>query len=75
MASLKCFLDTVIGDKVRKVARNPLLLLNTEETRGEQRQKQRVCVGVTGIIQTRCDSSLGKDACVHAKLLQLWQTL
>lgn len=40
MGSLKCFLDTVIGDKVRKVARNPLLLLNTEETRGEQRQKQ-----------------------------------
>ena len=63
------------GDKVRRVARNPLRLLNRKEMRGEQRQKQRVRVEVTEIIQMRCASSLEKDACVHAKVLQLCQTL
>ena len=63
------------GDKVRKVARNPLRLLNREETGGEQRQKQRVRVEVTEIVQMRCASSLEKGACVHAKVLQLCQTL
>ena len=37
--------------------------------------RSRVRVEVTEIVQMRCASSLEKGACVHAKVLQLCQTL
>lgn len=50
----------MVGDKVRKVVRNPLWLLSRTQTRGEQRQRQGVQLGATAIIQMRCNSGLDK---------------
>lgn len=49
-----------MGDKVRKVVRNPLWLLSRAQTRGEQGQRQGVQLGATAIIPRRWNSGLDK---------------